>query len=51
LRDVAAPYLDPAGASSEVRAALGAEIADRIGLGLRWSTARRETVREAVRRG
>jgi tRNA nucleotidyltransferase/poly(A) polymerase len=52
LRDVAAPYLDAAGAASPtVRAALGAEIADRIGLGLRWSTARRETVRETVRAG
>jgi tRNA nucleotidyltransferase/poly(A) polymerase len=50
LRDVAAPYLDAAGSSAEVRAALGAEITDRIGLGLRWSTARREAVREAVRR-
>ena len=49
LGDVAAPFLGPAASSSEVRAALGAEIADRIGLGLRWSTARREAVREALR--
>ncbi len=48
LRDVAAPYLDPAGTPPEVRAALGAEMADRIGLGLRWSTVRRDAVRASM---
>ena len=51
LADVAVPFLGPVAPLPDVRAALGAEIADRIGLGLRWSTARREAVREAVRRG
>lgn len=50
LRDVAAPFLAGTGAGPDVVAALGAEMADRIGLGLRWATARREAVREAVRR-
>ena len=49
LRDVAVPFLDPRHAPDEARTALGAEIADRIGLGLRWSNERREAVREAIR--
>jgi len=49
LSDVSAPFLaEPV--SPGVRASLSSEIADRIGLGLRWSTARRAAVREAVRR-
>jgi tRNA nucleotidyltransferase/poly(A) polymerase len=47
LRDVSSPFV--AGrASPAVRATLSSEMADRIGLGLRWSTARREAVREAI---
>jgi tRNA nucleotidyltransferase/poly(A) polymerase len=49
LRDVAAPFLVD-GAPRDATADLSAEIADRIGLGLRWSTARRDAVRETVRR-
>jgi poly(A) polymerase len=49
LRDVAVPFLGAGGAPREVTAALSAEIADRIGLGLRWSTRRRDAVGEAVR--
>jgi poly(A) polymerase len=49
LRDVARPFIGPANAPPHVVAALSAEIADRIGLGLRWSTARRGEVRETVR--
>jgi poly(A) polymerase len=51
LRDVGGPFAGPANAPPHVVAALSAEIADRIGLGLRWSTARRGEVRETVRGG
>jgi tRNA nucleotidyltransferase/poly(A) polymerase len=50
LADVSAPYL-PDSAPPSARAALSAEIADRIGFGLRWSTAQREAVRGRVRSG
>lgn len=49
LRDVALPYLAGAGGDAQAAGTLGAEIADRIGLGLRWSRAQRATVREGVR--
>lgn len=48
LRDVAAPYLEGSVLSDEVTAALGAEIAERIGYGLRWPNARREAVTAGV---
>jgi len=51
LRDVATPFLGADGIPHDGSTALSAEIADRIGLGLRWSTALREAVREAVLRG
>jgi len=53
LRDVAAPYLAGTGVFSGDRPSrgsetLGAEIAERIGLNLRWSVERREAVRGLV---
>jgi poly(A) polymerase len=50
LAVVAVPFLGTGATPHEDSTALSAEIADRIGLGLRWSTARREAVREAVLR-
>lgn len=47
LRGVSAPFL-PESASSATRAALSSEMADRIGMGLRWSTAQREAVRGII---
>jgi tRNA nucleotidyltransferase/poly(A) polymerase len=47
LRDIAAPFL-AGSAPPDVRATLSSEIADRIGLGLRWSASQREAVRGAV---
>jgi len=46
---VSAPFLADS-ASAATRAALSSEMADRIGMGLRWSTAQREAVRESVLR-
>lgn len=58
LRDVAVPYLAGGGVFARAdhcptrgNEVLSAEIAERVGLHLRWPVARREAVRELVARG
>jgi hypothetical protein len=49
LREVARPFIGQDNPPRHLVAALSAEMTDRIGLGLRWSTSRRRDVRETVR--